>query len=94
MADSLQIGLALATSGKQLDPASAMAIGKNIPKTANAKDLMSIASSIPLQCFNNTLPSDLVNNLAQMDLGNMDSFRKTFIADKVRDLIKKIKYLK
>ena len=85
MADSLKIGMALATSGKKLDEKSTDALGKNIPKTANAKDLLSIASSIPIQCFNNTLPSDLVNNLAQMDLDNMDSFRKTFIAQKVRD---------
>jgi len=81
--DSLDIAKALSTSNKKLDEESARSLGRNVPKTANAKDLLSLASSIPIECFNQTSASDLVNNLGKMDLDNMDSFRKTFIAKNV-----------
>ena len=83
-ADSLEIAKALATADKKLDSELAKNLGRNVPKTADAKDLMSLASSIPIECFNQTSAADLVNNLGKMDLDNMDSFRKTFVANKVK----------
>jgi hypothetical protein len=81
--DSLEIAKALALGSKNLDKEASKSLGKNIPKDANAKDLLSLASSIPIECFNTTLTSDLVNGLGKMDVENMDSFRKTFIANKI-----------
>ncbi len=64
--DSLDIAKALSTSNKKLDEESARSLGRNVPKTANAKDLLSLASSIPIECFNQTSASDLVNNLGKI----------------------------
>lgn len=83
-ADSLEIAKSLATGSIKLDKKATENLAKNIPKTANAKDLLSLASSIPIECFNNTKPSELVDNLADMDLENMSKFRKAFIAKKVK----------
>lgn len=81
VADSLNIAKAL--GNKTIDKEMAKNLGARIPKNASVLDVLSVASAIPLECFNNTSPSDLVNNLDQMDTANMDPFRKNYIANKV-----------
>lgn len=83
-ADTLDIAKALNTGSKKIDKELAKSLGKNIPKDTDVKDVLSIASAIPLECFNNTKATDLVSNLDKMDTENMDNFRKAFIANKVR----------
>lgn len=87
--DSLQIAKALMSGNKKINKKMAKNLGANIPKTAKISDVISIASAVPLECFNNSSPDDLVNSISKMDTGNMDSFRKSFIANKVNNLIKK-----
>ncbi len=81
--DSLNIAKALSTKNKTIEKAMAESLAANVPTNAKVTDVFSIASSIPLECFNNTAPSDLVNILAKMDVSNMNGFRKSFIANKV-----------
>ena len=82
-ADSLNIAKALATGGKKLSKQMAKNLGANIPADTKVTDVLSLASSIPLECFNNTNATELVGNLAAMDTENMDNSRKSFIANKV-----------
>ena len=82
-ADTLNIAKALANGNKKIDKNLAKSLGKNIAKDTDIKDVLSIASAVPLECFNNTKASDLVDNLDKMDTSNMNSFRKAFIANKV-----------
>ena len=42
-----------------------------------------LASQVPLSCISSTSPSTLVNLLTSMDTGNMDGFKKSFIATKI-----------
>jgi hypothetical protein len=45
--------------------------------------MVAIASALPLECFNNTQPNEIVLSLAKMDTINMDEFRKGFITAKI-----------
>ena len=58
-------------------------IGINIPDIIDATEIPSIASSIPLKCFTNSDPHKIAESLNLMDLENMNSFRKVFLAYKV-----------
>lgn len=82
-ADSLLIAKALSSGNKTVDKEMAKSLAANIPKNTKVSDVLSVASSIPLECFNNSSPSELVSVLGKMDVENMDSFRKSFIANKV-----------
>lgn len=79
--DSLNIAKAL--GNKTIDKEMAKNLGAKIPKDTDVKDVLSLASAIPLEIFNKASASDLVDNLNQMDTTNMDPFRKNFIANKV-----------
>lgn len=81
--DSVKIAKALSSGNQKMSKEMAKSLGANIPVSASVTEVLSIASSIPLECFNNTKPSDLVSSLEKMDTDNMDSFRKSFIANKV-----------
>ena len=81
--DSLALAQALTTNGKQLSKSMAKSIGSNIPANQPLDNIAGIASSVPLSVFNRTSPNTLVNIIGQMDVSNMDSFRKGFIATKV-----------
>ncbi len=61
----------------------ARGLGAKIPANTDPIQVLSIASAIPLECFNNAKPVDLLNNLEKMDLANMNSLRKSYIASKV-----------
>ena len=56
--DSLEIAKALKDSGKKIDKNLAKSLGKNIAKDTDVKDVLSIASAISLEFFNNTKASD------------------------------------
>ena len=81
--DSLNIAKALVSGKKKINKKMAKNLGANIPKTAKIADVISIASAIPLECFNNSSPADLVSAISDMDTENMDTFRKSFIANKI-----------
>lgn len=81
--DSLLVAQALTSKGLKLSPTMAKSLGANIPLTSSVSSLASIASSIPLECFNNTSPDNLVSLVGSMDLDNMDPFRKGFIASQI-----------
>ena len=83
MNDSLSIAKKLSTEKTNINKDMAMNLGKNIPKTENLNGIASIASGVPLECFNNTNASDLVNLLGSMDIDNMSPNRKSFIGAKV-----------
>ena len=82
-ADSLQVARTLAQSGQTLSPSMAKSLGANIPANQPLDTIPTVASSVPLSCFNNTNPATLANLIGSMDLGNMSPFRKGFMASKV-----------
>lgn len=84
--DTLKIAKALGSSGQKLDKEKAQQLGKKVPKDADAGDMLSLASSIPLDCFKNTSVDKLVANFSNMDIENMDKSRKAFIAKKVNHI--------
>lgn len=67
----------------------AASLGANIAANAtqNMSAIASIASGIPLACFDNIAngpnPNTLITAISSMDLGNMGPFRKNYIASKV-----------
>ena len=73
----------MSNKSQQIDAAMARGLGANIPANTNPIQVLSIASAIPLECFSNARPVDLLNNLEKMDLANMNSLRKSYIASKV-----------
>ena len=81
--DSLDIAKMLTNNSQKISKDMAMHLGKNIPKTQNLNGISAIASGTPIECFNNTNSSDLVNLIKSMDLINMNSNKKNFIAAKV-----------
>lgn len=85
--DALKIAKALATGDQKMSKEMAKSLGANIPANTSVNDVLSIASSVPLECFDNAKPADLISNLEKMDTDNMDSFRKSFIAKKVTKII-------
>jgi hypothetical protein len=93
--NSLLVAAALGNSGKQLSSLMAKSLGANIPGNTSASSVVSISSAIPISCFSNSSPSrrrrmaslksissstSLVSLLPKMDVNNMDTNRKTFIA--------------
>jgi len=89
-ANSLLVAQALATSNSTFSPSMAKSLGQNIPAGTPLTNIASIASAVPLSCFNSTPPGTLVNLVSSMDLGNMDSFKKGFIASKVIYYLEKL----
>jgi len=61
----------------------AQSLGKNIPPNQPLNNIASIASAVPLSCFNNTNPGTLCNLISSMDTENMSPFKKAFIGAKV-----------
>lgn len=80
-ADSINIAKAL--NGTAISKDVAKNLGASIPTNTSLNEVLAIASAIPLECFNNSSPAELVNNLASMDTANMDDFRKSYIANKI-----------
>lgn len=93
--DSLLIAKALSNQATgELSQLIAKALAANIPATADVTDIPAIASSVPLQCFQK---SDNILKLAQsvgsMDLENMNSFRKGYLANKVKFTKLNLRYI-
>lgn len=81
--DSLDIAKKLANSSRYINKEMAMNLGRNIPKDQTLNGIATIASGVPIECFNNTAPTDLVKLIGSMDVDNMNPNRKNFIAAKV-----------
>jgi len=82
--DALTVAMALnSNSGQQLSPQMAMSLGRNIPPNTPLTSIASIASSVPLSCFANTNPSQLVSLISTMDTGNMSPARKQYLGSKI-----------
>ena len=81
--DSLLIAAALANNNRTISKSLAASLGSNIPLNTSVLQVLAISSAIPLECFSSVNSSNLVNALNKMDLGNMDTFRKSFITSKV-----------
>lgn len=82
--ESVSVAAKLSEENTKLTQIMAKSLGAKIPITENVASIASIASSIPLQCFNITSPATLASLVNKMDLDNMDPFRKGFIAFQVR----------
>lgn len=81
--NSLSVAKALNSNGQKLSSQMAMSLGKNIPANQPIDEIASIASAVPLSCFNNTNPNTLCNLISSMDIDNMSPFKKAFIVSKV-----------
>jgi hypothetical protein len=82
-AAALSIAQSLQTGGISLSPIMAKSLGQNIPANTNVTGIASIASGIPLACFDNAQPNDLLNSLPGMDLSNMSPQRQNYIGKKI-----------
>ncbi len=81
--NSLSVAKALNSNGQKLSSQMAMSLGKNIPANQPIDEIASIASALPLSCFNNTNPNTLCNLISSMYTDNMCPFKKAFIVSKV-----------
>jgi len=67
----------------QINPVLAKSLGANLPNNTNITSVASIASGLPLSIIKNAAPADLLTALPKMDLGNMNSFTKSFISAQI-----------
>ncbi len=81
--EAVLVAKGLAASGQMLDRGKARELGRRVAASANAAEMLTIASSVPLECFRSTSADVLVSNFSSMDIQNMDKSRKVFIAKKV-----------
>jgi hypothetical protein len=81
---ALSIAMALTSNnGQILSPQMAISIGALIASNQPLDQIASIASSVPLICFNNTNSATLCNLIGTMDTNNMSPSRKAYIGSKV-----------
>jgi hypothetical protein len=76
-------------NGQSLSRHMAASLGANIPPNTPLTSIASIASSVPLNCFANTNPAQLVSLIGNMDTGNMSPSRKSYLGSKVKRFEKK-----
>ena len=80
---ALAVAQALNSNGQQVSPQLAMSLGVNIPPNTPLTSIASIASSVPLSCFVQTSPTQLVSLISTMDTGNMSPVRKQYLGSKI-----------
>lgn len=89
-AQALAVAQALnSNNGQSLSPYMAASLGANIPPNTPLTSIASIASSVPLNCFANTNPAQLVSLIGNMDTKNMNPSRKSYLGSKVKRFEKK-----
>ena len=82
--DKLSVLSALGNySSNNVDKNTANSLGKSLPPNTNFTQCLAVASSVPITVINNAPPQDIINNIAKMDVRNMDPSRIGFIASKV-----------
>ena len=81
--EAVLVAKGLAASGQMLEGGRARELGRRVAASANAAEMLTIVSSVPLECFRSTSADVLVSNFSSMDIQNMDKSRKVFIAKKV-----------
>ncbi len=70
-------------SSIKFDLNSALAIGPKLPANASFADAAKVMSAAPIEIINNSTPSDIANNLKNVDFSNMGPARKAALATKV-----------
>lgn len=80
---SFDIAVQLTKENKTLSTLMAQTLASNIPVNTPLDKIASIASQVSLTCINVTNPNTLVSILPQMDIQNMNDFKKSFIVSKV-----------
>jgi hypothetical protein len=68
---------------QNLDASFAQVLGSKLPATTSINDASKVLSAAPVEIILNSKPSDIVNNLASIDLGNMDVNKKSVLAKQV-----------
>jgi hypothetical protein len=71
------------SSSSNVDKNTAISLGKSLPPNTNFTQCLAVASSVPITIISNAPPQDIINNIAKMDVSNMDPSRIGFIASKV-----------
>ena len=66
-----------------LDASFAQVLGANLPPTTSINDASKVLSAAPVEIILSSQPADIVNNLASIDLGNMDVNKKSVLAKQV-----------
>lgn len=81
-ADSLKIAKALSQNDKKLNKQMTKNLGANIPVETKVTEVSSLASSVPLECFNNANADEVAEKTSKMDIDNMSPFRMTYLINK------------
>ena len=68
---------------QNLDASFAQVLGSKLPATTSINDASKVLSAAPVEIILNSKPADIVNNLANIDLGNMDVNKKSVLAKQV-----------
>ena len=68
---------------QNLDASFAQVLGSKLPATTSISDASKVLSAAPVEIILNSKPADIVNNLANIDLGNMDVNKKSVLAKQV-----------
>ena len=79
---------------QNLDASFAQVLGSKLPATTSINDASKVLSAAPVEIILNSKPADIVNNLANIDLGNMDVNKKSVLARQVKFWIFKLENIK
>ena len=66
-----------------MDQNFARVLGPKLPPETSIGDASKVLSSAPVEIILNSKPEDIINNLGNIDLGNMDSNKKSVLAKQV-----------
>ncbi len=68
---------------QNVDASIAQVLGAKLPVDTSIGDASKVLSAAPVEIILNSKPADIVNNLANIDLGNMDVNKKSVLAKQV-----------
>ena len=82
--------ISILQQAKNLDASFAQVLGAKLPSNTSIGDASKVLSAAPVEIILNSKPADIVNNLANIDLGNMDVNKKSVLARQVKFKITKL----
>lgn len=75
--------LSILKQANRMDQSFARVLGPKLPPATSIADASKVLSSAPVEIILNSKPDDIINNLGNIDLGNMDSNKKSVLAKQV-----------
>ncbi len=72
---------------KNVDSSLSQVLGAKLPPDTHIDDASKVLSAAPVEIILKSKPADIVNNLENIDLGNMDVNKKSVLAKQVKSLL-------